>query len=384
MTGGTAMGEVSRPTGQDEPVRSSRDRAELQVKLADWLHLRLGGDASPEVGEVSSPSGSGMSSETLLFDAAWSEGGERRSGSFVARVEPAAEDVPVFPDYDMDTQYRVLELVAERSGVPVPAVRWLESDTSHLGARFFVMDRVHGRVPTDIPTYTIEGWLFDATADERAEFERHSVQVLADLHAIDVSSPDVGFLEFDVPGDTALQRHVQNQRHYYEWMRNGRTHPLIEETFEWLEANWPSREGPTVISWGDARVGNIMYDGFRPNAVLDWEMVGLAPREVDIGWMVFMHEFFQGIMRMLGLPGLPDLLQPLNVARIYEEQSGHRPSDLEWYQVYAGLRHAIIMSRIHDRAVRFGEQPGWPEDPDEVVPHRDTLRAMMAGTFWGG
>ena len=45
---------------------------------------------------------------------------------------------------------------------------------------------------------------------------------------------------------------------------------------------------------------------------------------------------------------------------------------------------AIIMSRIHDRAVRFGEQPGWPEDPDEVVPHRDTLRAMMAGTFWGG
>ena len=62
---------------------------------------------------------------------------------------------------------------------------------------------------------------------------------------------------------------------------------------------------------------------------------------------------------------------------------GYRPRDLEWYQVYAALRHAIIMSRIHDRAVRFGEQPGWPDNPDDVVPHRATLEAMMDGTFWG-
>ncbi|MCB0995810.1 MAG: phosphotransferase family protein [Acidimicrobiales bacterium] len=377
------MSDVSPPTGQDEPVRSSRDRTVLRSQLLGWLEHRLGSAAAPEVGEVSSPSGSGMSSETLLSEASWIDDGQRRGGSFGARVEPAAEDIPVFPDYDMELQYRVLELVAGNSSVPVPPVRWLETDTSHLGARFFVMERVQGRVPTDIPTYTIEGWVMDAAPDERARMEESSVRVLSELHAIDPAAVDVSFLEFDLPGDTALRRHVANQRRYYEWMRADRTHPLIERTFAWLEDNWPTDDGQAVISWGDSRIGNIMYTGFDPCAVLDWEMVAVGPRELDLGWMIFLHEFFQGIMRMLDLPGLPEFLQPDRVASIYEAQTGYRPRDLEWYQVYAALRHAIIMSRIHDRAVRFGEQPGWPDNPDDVVPHRATLEAMMDGTFWG-
>ena len=42
--------------------------------------------------------------------------------------------------------------------------------------------------------------------------------------------------------------------------------------------------GPDVLSWGDARIGNIIYAGFEPAAVLDWEMAALGPRELDVSW----------------------------------------------------------------------------------------------------
>ena len=48
--------------------------------------------------------------------------------------------------------------------------------------------------------------------------------------------------------------------------------PLLERCFAWLDANWPEHEGPTVLSWGDARIGNMMFGAdFRLTGAADWE-----------------------------------------------------------------------------------------------------------------
>ena len=70
------------------------------------------------------------------------------------------------------------------------------------------------------------------------------------------------------------------------------------------------------------------------------------------------------------------------MARRYAALTGHEPRDLRFYQVYAALRHAIIMSRIRARQVHFGEDE-WPADADEAIPHRATLEAMLDGSHWG-
>lgn len=359
-----------------EPVRSSRDPAVLSARLEAWLRGVVG-DESATVTGLAVPAGSGMSSETLLFDASWSDGGEVVTSSLVARLAPAAEDVPVFPSYDLGLQFRVLQLVAAHSDVPVPLVRWLELDDAPIGSPFFVMDRVDGRVPADIPPYVFEGWLLEADPDDQRRLQDGSVEILAALHAIDVDGLDTAFLEVDAPGATALERHVNHQRWFYDWTRGERRHPLIEDGFSWLDANWPD-EGHTRISWGDARIGNIMYEsgGFDPVAVFDWEMAALAPAEVDVGWMIFLHQFFQNIAEALGLPGLPSFMEADDVRATYERHSGVALGDLHWFQVYAGVRHAIIMSRIRDRSVSFGEAD-WPHDVDEVIPHRQLLRSML-------
>jgi aminoglycoside phosphotransferase (APT) family kinase protein len=331
------------------------------------------------VSDLVNPSANGMSSETLLFSAEWQEGG-RRSGSFVARVAPDEGDAPVFPVYDLESQYRVLELVGTHSRVPVPKVRWLELETSHLGAPFFVMDRVDGRVPPDVMPYTMGSWLTEAEPGQRRSLQDETVGVLADLHGIGTGGLDVSFLEFDLPGESPLRRHVANQRKFYAWARGERSFPVLERAFEWIDENWPEDEGEPVISWGDSRIGNVLYDGFEPAAVLDWEMAALGPRELDLGWMIFLHLFFQDITERMEMPGLPEFMRRVDVVETYEKLCGYRPRDMDFFEVYAALRHGIVMTRVHARAVHFGEAE-WPEDVDSVIHHRDVLEQMLQGNF---
>ncbi len=321
-----------------------------------------------------------MSSETLLFDVRCRDAGGWRSESLVARLAPDPRDVPIFPLYDLEAQFRVMALVGGRSRVPVPPVRWLELDPAHLGSPFFVMERVAGRVPPDIMPYNMGSWLSEAELGEQRRLQEATVAVLAELHAIDLRGVDASFLDSPVPGATPLARHLEGQRRYYAWVRGPRRHPVIERAFEWLEKNLPTDEGTAVISWGDSRIGNVLYRGFEPAAILDWEMAALGPRGLDLGWLLFMHEFFEGVARRMGHPGMPGFLRREDVAAHYERVSGRAVPDLAFYELYAALRHAIVMARIHARRVHFGEAT-WPADVDSVIPHRETLERRLDGSY---
>ena len=196
--------QIENAPDPNDIKKSTRDLETLRGALEAWLAERLPTDAKPVISDVSNPSENGMSSETLLFDARWLDNGERVEGSFVARVEPDPDDCPIFPFYDLEGQYKLLAYVREHSAVAVPVVRWLELDASHLGAPFFVMERAEGRVPPDVLPYTFGSWLTEATPEQRRRLQDTSVGILADLHAIDASDPELDFLDFDLPGNTPL------------------------------------------------------------------------------------------------------------------------------------------------------------------------------------
>ncbi|CAB4886628.1 unannotated protein [freshwater metagenome] len=365
----------------ERPRTSTRDHQQLREQLTTWLggHLR-----NATISEFVVPSTNGMSSETILFEAQWTdESGSAASRRFVLRLPPDPGSEPVFPVYDMPRQFNVMRLVAERTDVAIPPTVWLETDPTPLGAPFFVMERIDGVVPPDLMPYTFgDNWFFDADPVDQARLQQTSIEALAKIHSISASDPEAAFLVIDAPGDTPLQRHVNDQRAFYEWVAaDGVRSPLIERAFAWLDANWPSDEGDTVVSWGDARIGNIMYRDFQPVAVLDWEMAGHGPREIDLAWMIFLHRFFQDISDMMGMPGLPDFMRASDVAAAYASASGHTPRNLEWFMLYAALRHAIVMFRITRRQIMFGEAE-MPENPDHAFIHHATLAAMIDGTYW--
>ncbi len=367
---------------------STRDDTQLRAGLAAWLTATTGTPVA--VTTLERPSGNGMSSDTVLFDAEWSpaaglEAGGR-GGPFVARFEPSTDAFPVFPTYDLAAQVRAMRLVGERTDVPVPAVRWVEESPDVLGARFFVMDRVDGRVPPDVMPYPMGSWLSEASEDDQAALVEASAGVLAAIHGTEATPDELAFLDAGQAGhagSSALARHVAAERSYYDWVRGHGRLPLIERAFAWLQDCWPvaADARPPVLCWGDARIGNILYQGFTPAAVLDWEMATLAPPEVDLGWTIFMHRFFQDLCEDMGLPGMPDFLHRDDVVEAYVRAGGREPRDLDWFITYAAVRHGTIMVRVMGRQVFFGESEE-PADREEFILHRRSLERMLDGAYW--
>jgi len=283
----------------------------------------------------------------------------------------------VFPVYDLERQARVMtDARAAAPSVPIPAVLFTEADPEPLGTPFFVMERVEGRVPPDVMPYTFGSWLTEATAEERQELQDGTIAVLAGLHAIDDAASRFAYLDVDRPGDTALRRQLADQAAFYEWARDGQRVPLIERAFRWLDDHFPAEEGPAGLCWGDARIGNVLYQGFAPAAVLDWEMAVLAPPEVDLAWFAYLHTFFQDIAEIFEFDGLPDFCQLDDCAATYERLSGRTPRHLHWHTVYGALRYAIISIRTTKRRVHF-EGVALPDDPDDLVMHRAGLERLL-------
>src|SRR6476646_7473057 len=95
---------ASDPTIEDVDrlQRSSRDVTALPAQLARWLSTVLPGGATPNVTVESGIDATGMSSETIVLSANWTEDGKVVEQKWVARVAPSADDVPVFPTYRLD------------------------------------------------------------------------------------------------------------------------------------------------------------------------------------------------------------------------------------------------------------------------------------------
>lgn len=355
------------------PLPTKRDPEALRRSLEHWFAERLG--ARCTVGTLSIPEGTGMSSETLLFEL----GGLDQAGAaehLVARVRPDMSDWPVFAVYDLGVQAGAMRLVGEHSRVPVPNVRFVESDEQYLGAPFIVMDRVHGRALPDMPPYVFGGSFLDTLSPaELRTIGRRTAQVLAELHAIDLAGPDTSFIA-PREGD-ALARQLDEQRRYYDWARGDDVVPIIERAFDRLAGSIPSDPGPTVLNWGDARPGNVLFDDhLQVTAVLDWEMVNLGPAGIDVGWTIFMHEFFQSLAGVFDLPGFPDFCRPEDFVADYEAAGGRHVEDLDWYRLFASMRFAIISVRTSSREVAYGNRPA-PDDPEELLMNRNLLARQL-------
>jgi aminoglycoside phosphotransferase (APT) family kinase protein len=364
---------------RSEVKRSSRDPELLGPRLEEWLAAILPADANPSVSGFEGTSATGMSSETILFDATWTQERAATSERLVARLAPDSHDCPVFPSYDMERQARVISTVGELTDVPVPRILGANNDPSVVGAPFFVMERIDGIVPPDVMPYTFgDNWFFDASPDSQQRLVDSTVDVLVSLHGIEDAERTFDFLRFDQRGGTALRRHVAHTRAWYEFAcRDTPRSGLVERMFDWLEAHWPSDEGTAVLSWGDARIGNVMYRDFRPVAVLDWEMAGLGPRELDVAWLVFAHRVFEHLAGRFGAPGMPHVMRPDDVAADYERKSGHTPKDLDFYTTYCAVQWGIVFLRTGFRSVHFGERE-MPADPEEFFHCKELFEEVMA------
>jgi aminoglycoside phosphotransferase (APT) family kinase protein len=366
----------------DQITRSTRDPRETADRFARWLAEILPSGSNPVITGVVSPESTGMSSETLLISSSWTDGDVTNAHRLVVRIEPPSDARPVFTSYDLGKQFWVMRLVRDHTTVPVPDTYWYEPDPEALGGPFFVMNRVDGLVPPDILPYTFgDNWVFDASAAQRRALQGSVIRSMAGIHTLTPDGFDLEFLQRDAPGSTALGRSLAYWRTYHDSVVGDAPSPLLEECFEWLADNFPTDVGGDALSWGDGRIGNMMFRDQEVVAVLDWEMAEVAPPEVDLGWLCYLHLFFQDLAVQLGAPGLPDMLRPVDVRQTSSAETGRTLGNLHWHMTYAAVRHALNMRRVAERAIFFGEA-SQPDDVDDLIMHRATLRDMLDGTYW--
>jgi aminoglycoside phosphotransferase (APT) family kinase protein len=65
----------------------------------------------------------------------------------------------------------------------------------------------------------------------------------------------------------------------------------------------------------------------------------------------------------------------------YERLSGYEVRNLDWFEVFAALRFAIVSIRTSKRGIAYGIMEE-PADPDDLIMFRNLLEAMIEGTYW--
>ena len=327
------------------PVTGQREPEQIRGALTEWMARQLPDATDVTITDLVVPQTSGFSNETFLLDATWSEGGQRVDAELVLRSQPAMN--LLFPEIDLVTQqYLSMKLLGEHSNVPVPRVRWAERDESVIGGPFFVMDRLHGKVPGDAPPYTQEGFVCDMTAEERARWAFNGIEALTRVGKVDWQAAGFGHLDLTHHGRLGPEQRQGYFRNYREWALRGEAHPVIDPTWDWLVANWPDDGEFIELCWGDARPGNQMYGGDDLTEVIgvfDWEMVSLGNSESDLGWWTFLQEFSLVSGGATLLPGMLDRDQTIAT---WEQLAGRPASNIDFYEVLAGFQFGLVMVKI--------------------------------------
>jgi aminoglycoside phosphotransferase (APT) family kinase protein len=330
-------------------IPKNRDAEALAKCLTGWMAGQIPGARDLEIVNIRVPR-TGNSNETAFFELAWNEGGQHRRERLVARIQPS--EYQLFLDADVLWQYRMMEAIAAHSTLPVPPLFWSESDPAVLGGPFFIMGHVDGQVAAERPSYHRVGWVVDLVPSERERLAHNAMSVLAEVARLDWRR---GF-EFLSDGiqASALRRYLRWVRDWYTWAARGREMPLLQAGLDYLDAHQPE-ENSCGIVWGDARLGNmIIADDLTVAAVIDWEMATLGPREVDLGWWLFFEEFLTdgfGLAPLDGIPRRPEMISE------YQSLTGHQVHDIEYYEILAAVRMAIIVIAGTDGQIRSGRLP---------------------------
>jgi aminoglycoside phosphotransferase (APT) family kinase protein len=258
---------------------------------------------------------------------------------YVLRRPPTSHVLPTA--HDMVREHRIITALTPTM-VPVAPVLGLCIDPSVNGAPFYVMGFVEGHILRD-----------EATVEQvfsprlRRQAGENLVDVLADLHAVDVDAIGLGEL-----GRREGYIARQLKRWYTQYQQsvpagtNGRT--VIDEMHEFLAARVPE-QGPPAIVHGDYRLDNTMLaDTGEVAAVLDWELCTLGDPLADVGLLVCYWSEPGDTETALDTaptmaPGFPTRDE---IKSRYQERSGRDLSSIDFYVAFGYWKLACILQGI--------------------------------------
>jgi aminoglycoside phosphotransferase (APT) family kinase protein len=215
---------------------------------------------------------------------------------------------------------------AATAGAPVPHILAASNSAEPLGNPYLICDFIGGEAIVRKIARTLDDASRPVLLGQRA-------QALAQIHRADphgIGLPESDPLtdwrrEFDEMGDTTAT---------FEW------------AFRWLERNRPAPT-PVVLLHGDFRMGNLIVDGGRLAAVLDWELTHIGEAADDLAWFCIRAWRF-GAPKELGAGGLGSIDEFVAAYRTAGGAAVDRAT-LHWWLVLATLRWGVMCRYQYER-----------------------------------
>ena len=327
------------PPGTTPLRHSRRDLVELRTLLDAWLVRRLPELGRLQIGAIDTPASSGVANETLFLET---RSGDERGPDLVLRLEG---DEFLYPEADLALHYEMYDRLGSVNIIPVPEMLAFEEDTDVFGTRFMLMRRVPGVPVPDRPNFNYAGWLYEMSTQDQETVWRAAVTAMAELHKL----PVAGFscLQSRDNSASGLAACFDYWRRFAHWC-DGHTVALIRAAEDWLHSRLPNpAELHECISWGDARLQNLMFEGTRLTALLDWDMVSLAGAEADLAWWAIADHKYTASR---GRPRLPGIQSPQGTIDLWESLTGRKAQHMDWHLVFAAYRQALISIRLSQLA----------------------------------
>lgn len=334
---------------------SSDENQALRAPFEAWLAGRWPEAKDLEVLAFESPK-SGFSAKTLFAQVRFRRDGELIAERVVLRIEnpePAIYPVQVPGlDVEVEIQYRVMQGLDAAGGIPLAPLIGYEADSGVLGSPFFAMRHVQGEVATENPPYTQAGFFTEISPQARRALIEDGLRVLADVHRIDWRA--AGFDWLVPPGTTpGFETQLDLWESYGRRELRERVNPVFDAGVRWLRAQLPSGL-ENRLSWGDSRLGNIIFAGDRCACITDFENVAIAPAEIDLGWWLMFDRTQHEVVSTERLPGEPTREEQRD---FYTSCAGRDLGDTHYYEVFAAMRYTAIVVRVMNRGVDRGLVP---------------------------
>ena len=302
-------------------------------RLEEWMSAHIEGFAGPL--DVEQFAG-GQSNPTFLLKSA----GRR----YVLRRKPAGKLLP--SAHAVDREYRVITAL-EDTEVPVAHGFGLCSDPAVLGADFYVMDYVEGRI-----FWTAA--LPEVPAENRRAIYLEMIRVLAAMHAVDYTA--VGLGDYGKPTQY-VARQVSRWAQQY---RASATDPIeaMERLIEWLPQNVPANDETSLVH-GDYRLDNTIFHPSEPRilAVLDWELSTLGHPLVDLAYFCMRYHLTANEFGGLAGVDVGALMIPTEEECVadYCRRRGRAPvapGEWSYYLAFCMFRLAAILQGVLARAIQ--------------------------------
>jgi aminoglycoside phosphotransferase (APT) family kinase protein len=286
------------------------------------------------------------------------------SGEYVLRKQPPGELLP--SAHQVDREYRVMRAL-ESTDVPVPRMIALENEGTVLGTRFYVMEKVEGRVLTDLQ-------LPDLSPEDRRAVYLDLASVLAKLHQVTPETQGLG--DYGRPGNY-YTRQISRWSRQYEASKTENIEAM-DKLMAWLPEHMPDTDEARIVH-GDYRLGNVMLHPTEPRivAVLDWELSTLGHPLADLGYLCMDYHSpgydgqGLGAIQDLAAHGIPSEAEML---AHYCKATGRDGID-NWtfYLVYNLFRSAAIIQGVYKRGLDGNAASAQALEYKEVCRSRSEL-----------